>query len=138
MDFFKGIKVTTKPYRGRSTPQELVVSPCSGLYLLVLAPPLFQKNSKKKPYMWHLTGDTWHVTPDMWHVTRGMWHLTHGGGLTFSPNFISLALTVWDFWYLEDLEEKDWLLNYEAVCRTAPATPGLLITIIANCQYGPA
>ena len=34
-------------------------------------------------------------------------------------------------WYYEDLEEKDdsvnELINDEAVCRTAPATPGLLI-----------
>ena len=37
---------------------------------------------------------------------------------------------VWDLWWFEDLEEKDWLLdqliNDGGVCRTAPATPGLL------------
>ena len=64
-----------------------------------------------------------------------MWHMTHthdmfGGGWTFSPNFSSLALTVCDLWYYEDLEEKaDWtteLINDKAVYRTAPATPGLL------------
>ena len=37
---------------------------------------------------------------------------------------------VWDLWCLEDWEEKadlvTELINYEAVCRTAPATLGLL------------
>ena len=37
---------------------------------------------------------------------------------------------VWDLWCFEDLEEKDETinqLNYDGgVCRTAPATPGLL------------
>ena len=39
---------------------------------------------------------------------------------------------VCDLWCFEDFEEKDQLLNYsvnyEGVCRTAPATPGLLNT----------
>ena len=82
--------------------------------------------------MWHVTCDVWHVTCDTWHVTRDMWHVTCCGGWTFSQNFSSLALTVCDLWYYEDLEEKahslTHLINYEAVCRTAPATPGLLIT----------
>ena len=56
----------------------------------------------------------------MWHVTRDTWHS-------------SLAHTVCDLGYYEDLEEKahslsDWLSN-EAVCRTAPATPGLLTSL---------
>ena len=42
---------------------------------------------------------------------------------------------VWELWCFEDLGEKDELLNelisYGGVCRTAPATPGLLIII--NC-----
>ena len=68
-------------------------------------------------------------------MTRDTWHMTHdmfGGGWTFSQNFSSLALTVCDKWYYEDLEEKAHGLtesvNHEAVYRTAPATPGLLIT----------
>ena len=82
--------------------------------------------------MWHVTHDTWHVTCDTWHVTRDMWHVW--GGWTFSQNFSSLALTVCDLWYYEDLEEKvhgltDWI-NDEAVYRTAPATPGLLNTAV--------
>ena len=59
-----------------------------------------------------------------------MWRDTLGGW-TFSQIFSSLALTVWDLWYYEDLEKKahsilnQWM-NDEAVYRTAPATPGLL------------
>ena len=75
-----------------------------------------QKKRKEKK----VTCDTWHVTCDMF------------GGLTFYQNFSSLALTVCDLCYYEDLEEKahwlsDWI-NHEAVYRTAPATPGLLNT----------
>ena len=92
------------------------------------------------------------MTRDMWHVTHDMLHVTRLGGWTFSQNFSSQALTVCDLWYYEDLEEKDeWLnqlmnewINDEAVYRTAPATPGLLIipqdtsfgTLIKNTQFG--
>ena len=60
--------------------------------------------------------------------------MTRCGGWTFFQNFSSLALTVCDLWYYEDLEEKahgltelinEWI-NDEAVYRTATATPGLL------------
>ena len=72
----------------------------------------------------------WPVTRDMWTVTHDMWHVTCLGGLTFSQNFRSLALTVCDLWYYEDLEEKadlmNWFINDEAVYRTAPTTLGLL------------
>ena len=88
-----------------------------------------------------MTRDTWHVTRDTWHVTRDMWHMTHGVVWTFSQNFSCLALTVWDLWCCEYLEEKaHWMnqwMNDEAVCRTAPATPGLLITLgSGNQSYG--
>ena len=79
-----------------------------------------------------------HVTCDMWHVTRARdtWHVTCLRGWTFSQNFSSLARTVCDLWYYEDLEEKDdWLDQWinekiydKAVCRMAQATPGLLKT----------
>ena len=80
--------------------------------------------------MWHLTHDTWDLTCDMWHVT-------HGGGWTFSGNFSSPALTVWDKQCIEDSKQKDhWLnqwmygwINYKGVYRTATASPGLLIII---------
>ena len=83
--------------------------------------------------MWHLTHDMWHVAHDTWHMTRDLWHMTQwGGGWTFSPNFSSLALTVSDLWYYEDMEEKadlvtEWI-SHEAVYRTALATPDLLKT----------
>jgi hypothetical protein len=51
------------------------------------------------------------VTCDTWHVTRDTGHVTCFGGWTFSDNFSSLALTVYDSWYYEDLEEKDQSLN---------------------------
>ena len=58
------------------------------------------------------------------------WHVTHGIGWPSCQKISSLALTVWELWYFEDLEEEDRLLtelmNDEGVYRTAPATPGLL------------
>ena len=74
-----------------------------------------------------------HVTHDMWHVTCDTWHVTHGGGWTFSQNVSSLTVTVWVGKWFEDLEENAELLNQiinsnEAVCRTRPASLGLLIT----------
>ena len=62
--------------------------------------------------------------------------MTHGGGWTFSQNVSSSALTVWDRQCLEDSERKDHsmnqLVNYEGVYRTAPATPGLLISVLGH------
>ena len=77
---------------------------------------------------WHVTHDTWHMRCDMWYVSRDTWHFA--GGRTISQNFSSPAHTVCDLWYLEDLVEKadsstDWI-KHKGVCRTAPATPGLL------------
>ena len=80
----------------------------------------------------------WHVTRDMWHVTYHMWHVSCCGRWTFSQNFSSLAPTICDLGYYEDLEERDdWLtdsLNDEAVSRTAPATPGLSKSIFQTKQ----
>ena len=62
------------------------------------------------PVTCHLSPVTCHLSrkkSDTWHVTRDMWHMTRFGGWTFSQNFSSLALTVCDLWYYEDLEEKD-------------------------------
>ena len=39
------------------------------------------------------------------------WHMTCGGKWTFSQNFNSLALPVWDRQCLEDSEQKDHRLN---------------------------
>ena len=75
--------------------------------------------------MWHLTCDTWHLTPDMCHN-----HMTHRGWWTLCQNSSSIALTVWVWRCFEDSELRDdrisQLINNEDVCRTAPATPGLL------------
>ena len=74
--------------------------------------------------MRHMTHDTWHLTCDTWHVTGlGRW--------TFSQNFSSLTglglKVIWRFggkgWVSQLMNE--WM-NDEGVCRTAPATPGLL------------
>ena len=40
-----------------------------------------------------------------------MGHVTHDGGLIFSKNVSSLALTVWERQCFEDWEEKDHSLN---------------------------
>ena len=48
---------------------------------------------------------------DTQHMTCDTWHVTHGGGWTFSQNFCSSALTVWDRQGLEDSEQKDDLMN---------------------------
>ena len=77
-----------------------------------------------------MSRDTWHVTLDTWHLTPDKWHVTHGVGWTLCSIFSSLALMVLVLWCLEDWEEKDQsvslLMSNKAVCRTAPATPGLL------------
>ena len=70
---------------------------------------------------WHMTCYTWHVTHDTWHVTIDTLHVTCLGWWTFFQNFRSLAFTVCDFWYYEDLEEKAHSanegINHEAVYK---------------------
>ena len=58
-----------------------------------------------------MTCDMWHITCDTWHVTCDMQHVTCCGGWTFSQNVSSLAFTICDLWYFEELVEKDVLLN---------------------------
>ena len=93
--------------------------------------------------MWQVTRDRWHVTRDTWHVTRDTWHMTHSLGWTFSQNFSSLALPVWDWQCIEDIWTKGWhnklmnqLISDEAVYRTAPATPALEIQVKLAWQSG--
>ena len=71
----------------------------------------------------------------MWHVTRYTWHVTCCGGWTLPQNFSSLALVVCDLRYLEDWKKKACKLNNNGVCRTAPATPGLLITYMSDFVF---
>ena len=88
---------------------------------------MFWKKKKEKK----VTCDTWHLTRDTWHMTYDTWHVTHGGGWKFSQNFSSPALMVWDWQYLEYISTNHrWVnesINHGGDCRTAPATPGLLI-----------
>ena len=88
--------------------------------------------------MWLLTPDTWHLTHDMWHLLHDMCHVAHMGWWTLCQKFSYLPLTVWKLWCFEDLREKDQsmtkLISDKGVCRTAPATPGLLITKILSSQ----
>ena len=63
------------------------------------------------------------MTPDTWHVTGG-W------GWTLSQNFSFLALTSLDVMMFWRFGGQGWInesLNDKGVCRTALATPGLLI-----------
>ena len=57
-------------------------------------------------------------------MTCDTWHVTHGGGWTFSKNFSSLAHMVWEIQCKGSMNE---LMSDGGDCRTAPATPGLLI-----------
>ena len=71
------------------------------------------------------------MTCDMWNLTHDMW-----GRWTFSNNFSSLAVTVLELRFVDNIFTKDQcsdLTNYEGVCLTAPATPGLLSMLYQNC-----
>ena len=88
--------------------------------------------------MWHVTHDMWHVTHDMWHVTCDTWPVTCDmlWGVNILSKFqlpSSYGLWFMILWIFGEKAEwlTDWMnewINYEGVCRTAPATPGLLNT----------
>ena len=76
----------------------------------------------------------WHETYEMKyarHALCHMWYASNIWGEHCLNIFSSQALLFWS--YDEDLEERydrtNELINDEAVCRTAPATPGLLIIV---------
>ena len=83
----------------------------------------------------------WHVTCDAWHVTRDTWHMTHDmfGGVNILSKFqLPSSYRLWFMILWRSGGEgsltqriNEWM-NYEAVYRTAPATPGLLITLLAH------
>ena len=81
---------------------------------------------------WHLTHYTWHRTPDTKQVKCDMWHTVAGDNFPkFQfPSFEGLGMKVLGRflgkWWLTEL------MNEEDTCRTAPSTPGLLITFIAQ------
>ena len=66
------------------------------------------------------------VTGDRWHIISDTWHVTCGGRWNFFQNFISLALLVWEWRFDEDILTNLDSMNYVAVYRTAPTTPGRL------------
>ena len=72
--------------------------------------------------MWQVTRDTWHMTHDTWHVTHDSFQLpsSSGLGLTVFGIYFHTA------WVTELINE--WM-NNGGDCRTAPATPGLLIIL---------
>ena len=67
--------------------REIQCVPCAGFF------------SSSFNYFWHVTCDTWHLTDDTWHMTCDRWWI-------LCENFRSLALMVWDWRWLKDLEEK--------------------------------
>ena len=88
-----------------------------------------------------MTLDTWHVTPDTWHVTHDMWNMVGvENSLKISARQLlrlgmdTVHRTVsWRFWTKG--WHKSWpteSVNDEGVYRKAPATPGLLISVIGG------
>ena len=63
-----------------------------------------------RPGSYSCTGDRWLLRYDTWNLTFDTLHVTQCGGWKFSQNFSFLALTVWDIWCFEDLEEKGDIL----------------------------
>ena len=72
---------------------------------------------------------------DTWHVTSNMWYMTHDrrGRWTFYKNFSSLAFTVCEWRYFENMFTKhDWVTDHltnqcKGVSRSAPGRPNVLI-----------
>ena len=56
----------------------------------------------------------WHWTHDMWHMKLAMWHLTHNRWqeVNLLWNLSSLALTEWEWRFVEDIFTKDDSLTH--------------------------
>ena len=87
---------------------------------------------KKNCDQWHMTCDMWHTTCDTQHATHNMRHVVGGEhSLKFQlPSSYGLWFMIsWRLggkgWPTELINES---MNYEAVYRTAPGTPGPLKT----------
>ena len=83
--------------------------------------------NKLHQFVKKMTCDMWHVTRDMWHATCDRWHVVGGEhSLKFQlPRSSSLWFMI--FWRVGGKDSlSDWMSD-KADCRTAPATPGLLI-----------
>ena len=80
--------------------------------------------------MWHMTHDMWHGTHDTWHATCDMWRVMGGEYYlkTSAPQLFWFV--IYEILKIRRTRLTDWineLINHEADCKTAPATPGLLI-----------
>ena len=80
----------------------------------------------------------WHVTRDMWHVTCDTWHVTGGGSGTFFKMSAPKLFRILSEGLLKIISQRmtDWVnewmnewMNDKGVCRAAPATPVLLISL---------
>ena len=99
--------------------------------------------SKNKYIYIYLLCDALHMTCDICHVTHDTWHVTCCGWWTFSQHFSSLALTVCDLWYFEDLnisiisKEKTKSLSF-CVAKEGPKAshPGLLSKNVSIMDQG--
>ena len=69
------------------------------------------------------------MTQDMWHVTRDTLHMTGGGGEPFVKSSAPQLLRFGSEGVLKIFKYHliNHLISNKGVCRTALATPGLLI-----------
>ena len=84
--------------------------------------------------VWELqvTCDTWHMTPDTWHVTHDKQHVSYDtqGVVAIVSKFEVPSSNDFGFIMFWRFGTKGLLIysiSNWGVCRTAPATPGLLI-----------
>ena len=72
--------------------------------------------------MWHMTYDILHVTRDMWHMERSEYSLKISG-----PLLIRFGIEgVLKIWRKRLSQLMSHLISDKGVCRTTPATQGLL------------
>ena len=89
-----------------------------------------QKKIRINSNMWRITCGLWHVTCDTWHVTHDMlWGVNILSKFQLPSSYCLWFIRIWRYGGKGSLSEK---IKGEAVYRTAPATPGLLITNVLN------
>ena len=80
--------------------------------------------------MWHLTHEMWHVTCDMWHGTPDRWWEVNILSKFQVPSSYGLGVKIfWRYFGKRVTQFINLSINNKGVCRTAPATPGPLITM---------
>ena len=91
-----------------------------------------RNNFVKKKYIYIKNSDLLYVTCDMWPVTHDIWYVTcdtlWGVNILTKfqlPSSYGLKTVFWKYFHKGSVS---LLINYKGVCRSAPATPGLLIT----------